>query len=132
MNRAYAYRNLHKKCWSVRPSAGGRVEHGQYVELADVVFKVSERARQRVIAEKCRRVHAYVAGELVTHGEQGTRPAGRWVRFTYRPFEAGTFLAGARPVYAASRVVLDSEGAWALAPIYRPPAAGQRRSVCRV
>jgi hypothetical protein len=132
MSRAYAYRNLHKSCWSVRPSAGGRVKHGHYVELVDVVFKVSERARQRVIAEKCRRVHAYVAGELVTRGAQGTRPAGRWVRFTYKPFQAGTFLAGARPIYAASRVVLDAEGAWALGPIYRAPTTAKRRETRRV
>ena len=66
--RVFVYWNLHKKVWSIKALEGtdkGRViAHADYVELANVKFKVSEAGRQRVLREKRKNVHAGAVGVL--------------------------------------------------------------------
>jgi hypothetical protein len=67
--KVFVYFNLHQKVWSIRAEDGqyrGKVlAHARQVHLTDVVFKVSEAGRQRVLAEGRKNVHAGVSGELV-------------------------------------------------------------------
>lgn len=68
--KVFVYYNLHKHCWSVKALAGenkGRViHHAAVVTLRDVVGKVSEAGRQRVLKEKKKNVHAGIVGTLVS------------------------------------------------------------------
>lgn len=57
------YRNLHKDCFSVKQ--GSKVVfHTKAVVLKNVMFRVNENARQRVISKRRKEVHAYVDGFL--------------------------------------------------------------------
>lgn len=137
------YRNLHRAVWSVRSVETGRVIlHTARVELRDVVCRVSEAQRQRVLMEGRRNVHAVVRGELVDHGGRSTRgrrgPARRsrstwapigWIRVRYDPLRSPYFAAGDprsprrqwRVVVAADRAMFDAHGAaWMVAPVLEP------------
>ena len=61
----YVYRNLHKKCLSVKQ--GGIVRcHAENVVLKDCKFIVSEAGQRRVRSEKKKNVHAFVKGHVST------------------------------------------------------------------
>src|SRR5438093_2469132 len=60
------YRNIRARNWSVRDARTKKViAHTPEVALTDVVFKVSEAGRQRVLREHRKNVHAWVRGTLV-------------------------------------------------------------------
>jgi len=60
----FVYRNLHKKCLSVRQ--GGIVRcHAENVVLTDCKFIVSKAGQRRVRNEKKKNVHAFVKGRVV-------------------------------------------------------------------
>lgn len=117
MKRFHAYRNLHRALWSLRdPSSGRVVARAHHVELVDVDFRVQPAGRAAVLADGIRRVHAYVVGHLVAKRVRRQARRGRWVKFTYHPLRAGTFVvadpANPLPIYHAARVRLDRDGAW--------------------
>ena len=64
------YRNLHKKCFSVRQR--GRVvghlmdDPTEHVLLKDVKFAVQPAGRRKVLREKRKNVHAFVRGDMVS------------------------------------------------------------------
>lgn len=58
--RKYLYRNLHTGTFSVK-FRGKVTHHPDFVIMNDVEFKVSEKGRNRVLNEKQKNVHAYVA-----------------------------------------------------------------------
>lgn len=60
------YFNLKKLCFSVR-HRGKVVAYGDNILLQNVVFKVSEKGRQRVLREKRKNVHAYARGILIDY-----------------------------------------------------------------
>jgi hypothetical protein len=64
--RVDVYRNLRKKCWSIRAMEGRRkgrvVAHADSLHLYHCKFHVSEAGRQRVLREKKKNVHAWVSG----------------------------------------------------------------------
>ncbi len=66
--KVFVYWNLHRKCWSIKSLAGtfkGKVfAHARELDLANVVFKVSEAGRQRVLREGKKNVHAGAVGTL--------------------------------------------------------------------
>jgi hypothetical protein len=106
--------NLHKRRWSIKDGKS-RVHHADAVALAGVSFRVSEKARQRVIAGRCREVHAYAAGALV---QADAAPAGA-VLVSYNPYRSGSFYRkdDGRDVHAAELVVFLPGGqAWAVNP----------------
>jgi len=60
----FVYRNLHKNCLSIKQR--GIVKcHAENVVLTDCEFKVSDKGRDRVRAEKKKNVHAGVKGYVV-------------------------------------------------------------------
>lgn len=66
--RVFVYFNLHRKCWSIKalegPRKGRVIGHADYIDLADVQWKVSEAGRQRVLRERKKNVHAGAVGTL--------------------------------------------------------------------
>lgn len=123
--RTHAYRNLHRKTWSLRSPSTGRVTgYAAHVELCDVDFRVQAAGRRAVLRDGIRRVHAYVVGELVTKTARRRARTGRWIRFTYHPLRAKTFVVAnpknPRPIYHAARVRLDPDGAFCQGPRYTP------------
>ena len=99
------YRNLHKKCWSVRQD--GLVKfHCHQMSMKDCEFVVRPAGRAKVLREKRKNVHAFVRGYLW----DGKLPADIEVgafgeNVSYNPYKAATFVDDEnKPVYAASFV----------------------------
>ena len=65
----FVYYNLHKGLWSIKATEGEHkgkvVAHCEQIGLMDAKPKVSERGRQRVIAEQKKNVHAGITGKLL-------------------------------------------------------------------
>ena len=86
----FVYRNLHKKCLSVRDVKTRLVvAHVDSINLDTPVFLVNERGRQLVLATKNKNVHAGVRGCLVSFDT--TIPAGS-TPVTYNPYKYSTFV----------------------------------------
>ena len=66
--KVFAYRNLHRQCWSVKalegPLKGKVIYHASDITLAWCDFKVSKAGRQRVLREQKKNVHAGVQGYM--------------------------------------------------------------------
>ena len=127
MAKAFVYRNLHKKCWSIRHE-GKVIAHAPRVFLWDGEFQVSEFGNARVRKEKRKNVHAYVVADLedvwVSNdttllndntglfkfdllkklGETNTK------RVTYQPYKMKSFkeVESDKPVFAATTVYLTA------------------------
>jgi len=87
--------NLHKKCFSVSQyiieKKGWRVtDHVDKVEAKNVVFKVSERSRQRAIRNMSRNVHAYAYAEEVKFCSNKTKKTKNTC--SYNPFKNPYFF----------------------------------------
>jgi len=111
--KVFVYRNLHKKCWSVKalsgPHKGLVIAHLKELTLVDCIFRVSEAGRQRVIKTKRKNVHAGVVGYLTT-----TEASPSMKKVRYNPYEAGCFkfVETKEPIHKSSIVRLDDLGAW--------------------
>lgn len=98
--KVYVYFNLHKRCWSVKALEGaqkGRViAHEDFVILRDVVGKVSEAGRQRVLRERKKNVHAGMVGEWVPEIDESNATNGdAWLvpeMVTYNPYKYDSFV----------------------------------------
>ena len=98
--KAEVYFHSTKKVFSVRVD-GRVVDHRSRLCMRNVVFKVSEAGRQRVLSEKRKNVHALVVGEIVESCTAGDE-------VKYNPYRNSTFvtLDGA-PILSADFVRLD-------------------------
>lgn len=80
----YVYRNLHKKCWSVK-QGGVVVGHTEELALKDCVCMVNEKGRQKVLKTGVKNVHAYIKGYV-------TRPRSKYNHFIhYNPKSLDSF-----------------------------------------
>jgi len=103
--RVQVYYNFHKKCWSVRDKKTRRViGWTQRIRLKDVVFKVSEAGRQRVLSQRRKNVHAWAEGTITQR-----TPAGDTTPVVYNPYKYSTFVENEqqRPVASAAYVCMD-------------------------
>jgi hypothetical protein len=113
--RVFVYYNLHNQKWSVKaqtgPQRGRVIGHTDIITLKDVVFKVSEIGRQRVLQEQRKNVHAGCVGTLVSFGKG--EAVGR--RISYNPYKGPTFydVATQKPVTQASGVVMLDRAVYA-------------------
>lgn len=99
-NQVQVYKNLHKNRWSVRQH-GRVIAHCHEVVLAGVKFHVSQKGRNRVVANQCREVHAWATGYLTTLD----RITGVGTELCYDPYRAATFTTReGKPVTEASFV----------------------------
>jgi len=86
--RVQVYFNLHKKVFSVRCKKTRLViAHVNNIYLEDVVFKVSENGRQRVLKEQRKNVHAYVEGTVSTNKSTAIQGF-----ITYNPYKYDSFI----------------------------------------
>lgn len=87
--RVEVYFNLHKKCYSVRDKKSRLViAHLDSIALKDVVFKVSEKGRQRVLKEKRKNVHAVIEGTICCPVEIEALST----KVTYNPYKYKSFV----------------------------------------
>jgi hypothetical protein len=99
------YRNLHKKCLSVRQN--GIVKcHTQSIILKFCQFRVSEKGRQKVLATKRKNVHAWVLGWLYLNPNSENKDSGTPV--TYNPYKSDKFHTSAGKVIAAFSCDIDA------------------------
>jgi hypothetical protein len=103
------YRNLHKKCWSVRQ--GGKVKvHTSYICLQDVKFVVQPAGREKVLKEKKKNVHAFVKGYLISHKTMNRLNKDiEWTMdvVTYNPYKHPYFTCGEFEAVRAELVDMD-------------------------
>jgi hypothetical protein len=113
--RVFVYRNLHRKCYSVKSLKTGRViAHVDSIDLINVVFRVSEAGRQRVLREKRKNVHAGVVGyiadvSLLCQLCQSSK-------VTYNPYKFDSFINkdNELPIYEAKIAHIDASGITAI------------------
>ena len=104
------YRNLHKKCWSVRQD--GLVKfHSQQVCLQNCKFAVQPAGRAKVLREKRKNVHAFIRGYLWDGKiSEDIANSNIWDNVSYNPYKYNTFVDNSNnPVYTAAYVDLDNE-----------------------
>jgi hypothetical protein len=95
------YFNLHKKLFSVRSVATGRVMFHTYeVCIDNPKFVVRKAGRDKVLRERKKNVHAFVRGDIRYYSEI-LSPR---LDLSYNPYKAGHFVNKAtdEPVYTAS------------------------------
>ena len=101
------YRNLRKKCYSVRQN-GKVIMHTNSLMLKDATFVVQPAGRDRVRREKRKNVHAYVKGVML--------PEVKWIKnpraAMYDPYEFDTFVDGMthKPIHSAPIVLINEVG----------------------
>ena len=99
------YRNLHKKCWSVRQDGLGKF-HCHRVNLRDCQMVVQPAGRAKVLREQKKNVHAFVRGYLCT--EERDIHSFCWDDIYYNPYKADSFVDFQdKPVHTADFVDLD-------------------------
>jgi hypothetical protein len=101
--------NLHKRVWSIT-HRGRVILHTPTYKLTDCSFVVQEGARQRVLRERTRAVHAYVKGTATEEESPGDL-----VRVRYNPYRAEYFHTDdGAPIHSARFVLFNERGeAWA-------------------
>ncbi len=109
---ADVYRNLHRRCWSVRE--GGRVvDHVAEIALSGVTLRASEAARLRCLRTGSRDVHAWARGLPLV----GVPRPGGAVRFSYSLDRPGFRLSDGSILTAAAGAWFEQDGsAWCLDP----------------
>ena len=98
--RVRVYRNLHKGCLSVQErQQDGRwlvVGHCDQIALDDVVFRVSQAGRARVLETRRKNVHAViegtVIGEHIWNGIARCAKGGELRRVGYNPYAVDSFV----------------------------------------
>ena len=93
--RVFVYYNLHKKLWSVKalegPQKGRVIRRANHVTLRDVVPKVSQKGRERVLREKRKNVHAGLVGQMVDWKLPEYDRLLPETEITYNPYKSGNF-----------------------------------------
>ena len=116
------YFNLHKKCLSVQ-FKGKVIDHTKSICLKDVIFKVSQKGRGRVLSEKRKNVHAFVTGDIAPN-----RPAmyylnKYWEKYTeferkvtYNPYKYNSFVYAdtEEPIKTADYVFIQGKDIFVL------------------
>ena len=112
------YKNLHKSraagrsIYSVRDKKTGLVlGHVKEIVLKDVVFKVSETGRLRVLKEKKKNVHAVLQGE-VYHGKFYDLGYSKPQKVWYNPYKTNQFISckTGKKVYNCKYARICSDG----------------------
>lgn len=138
--KVFVYRNLHKKCYSLRQhglvfARAGWVLLGGLGDLGCVTgFRVSESGRRKVIATKRKNVHAFAWGyndavngdtlygpdheSFVKDLFRALSEGGQLTQVSYNPYKHGFFFDKATecPVGYARKIFLTPQGVWVLDP----------------
>ena len=138
--KVFVYRNLHKKCYSLRQNGlvfarAGWVLLGGAPDIGMATgFRVSESGRQKVVATKRKNVHAFAWGYNDTvNGDTLYGPehesfikdtfralleGGQLTQVSYNPYKHRFFFDKATecPVGYARQIFLTPDGVWTLDP----------------
>ncbi len=79
------YRNLHKKCYSVRQNGVVRF-YTTNITLKKVKFVVREKGRQKVLRERQKNIHAFVKGFIVDRNDLEIGDTIYYNPYTYEKF----------------------------------------------
>jgi len=104
------YRNLNSQCWSVK-HRGKLIGHHDSIVLKNCEFRVSEKGRQRVLKEKVKNVHAYIAAQ--THEQLDEKYENlETVEITYNPYKYSTFVVKetGEPIHHCETVLAKDDG----------------------
>lgn len=111
--RVFAYRNLHRECWSLKaldgPFRGKVIAHADAIGLHTAAFMVNETGRQRVIKNRRKNVHAGIIATIaIDMTYEGYMPT-----IHYNPYQCGDFIHGVNGdvVLSALYVHLGDDGA---------------------
>ena len=87
------YRNLHKNCFSVVSRETNRVIlHTDSILISDVIPRVSEKGRQRVLEERVKNVHARLFANIATTSPTKLTLDMPFREITYNPYLYSTFV----------------------------------------
>ena len=106
--KVMVYYNLHKHTFSV--TYDGRViAHADYVKLENVVFRVRQGGREKVLKDKRKNVHSFVIGTLIDYCKfpcenMPEEPNNNIV--TYNPYKYNSYVMKdtEEPIYNAGEV----------------------------
>ncbi|QXN74117.1 hypothetical protein SEA_MICULUCIGAS_88 [Mycobacterium Phage MiculUcigas] len=108
--RVFVYWNLHRGMWSVKalegPDKGRVIARHQHVVLRNVIGKVSEAGRQRVLREGRKNVHAGLVGELVQGEAVTLAKDARTVTYNPRKYETFVYADDEAPFQGSDLAVL--------------------------
>lgn len=103
------YRNLRKRCWSVRLN-GKVIAHLQRLELSGGCrLMVNRSGRERVRRDKMKNVHAWIRGIVNC---SGSTFIGRGERVIYDPYRNDMFVLAedGRPVFRSDAARFTADG----------------------
>jgi hypothetical protein len=87
------YYNLRRNCLSVKCKETNRViHHTLSIDVHDVEFIVSEKARQRVLVQKRKNVHAYIRGTIDLKKQPERYIPYDVIRVKYDPYKYSDFV----------------------------------------
>lgn len=91
-DKVEVYRNLHKKCWSVRHK-GKVIAHVNKIVLKDCQLVVQPAGNARARREQRKNVHAFIRGHVSSVEEcNAATPNLGYVEVHYNPFKNTTFV----------------------------------------
>ena len=103
--RIEIYRNLHKKCWSIRSMKTRRViGHAKTIALKDCSMHVSQAGRARVLREKRKNVHATIRGFRTTKWK------GKLLKVSYNPYARGCFVMMGEEILSSDFCIFNTSG----------------------
>ena len=115
-DKVEVYRNLRRRCWSIRSNKTGKViDHMSSVVLEDCELVVRQAGREKVRREGVKNVHAFVKGYMVTEQtfnlttDTNTKDQ---TMITYNPYQNESFvkLRTEEPISKAKYVQLTDKG----------------------
>ena len=98
----YIYRNLRTRGFSIK-LRGRVVDRDDWFIAKNVVFKVNELGRQRVVREKSKNVHAYVVCDKYTF--PGKTKVDKSKIITYNPYKHKQFVCDGKEINSADAVL---------------------------
>lgn len=114
-DKVKVYRNLAKDCFSI-VDYNKKIVNGyaRKIWLTNVIFKVSEKGRQRVLAEKRKNVHAYVIGNYLNSIEELNKLECLSLKqVKYNPYASPFFLIeGVTPIKECKYCLLQDNKIW--------------------
>jgi hypothetical protein len=113
MKQYKVYRNITKNCFSVlkyyKNVKGYRLlTHVTEAILTNVEARVSEAARQRVLNEKQKNVHAFLLCDAITELVEPTEDINNGTEIYYNPYRQDCFTVNGEPFKQGEMVVLTT------------------------
>jgi hypothetical protein len=101
----YIYRNLHTGGFSIK-LRGRVIDRDNFFLAENVVFKVNEAGRQRVIKDRKKNVHAYsVCDKYTFAANKDADKVDKLKVVTYNPYASKHFMCAGKPIEKADKIL---------------------------